>query len=213
MKGQSEIISVVLIILISIALISAAYTWGLPLIQKRQDTAKIERISSYFSQSFSSSLPSLIEFVARNGGEATFSLEADGLWQLYPDGSSTPYNNSVSFTFFSKVSNVAANKGWISLTPGASCPPAPGVLGEESASVVCERADSLFNGFNITYLVFFRSLSQAGSNNVYRISLDRPATGSLTSTGKALRIINAGTDERTEGDKKLIITKINILLS
>lgn len=209
-KSQSEIISVVLIVLISIGLIGTVYTWGLPLMQKRRDSVVVERVKAYFDQSSSSSLPSLIEFVANTGGEATFSVGVDGIWTLHPATEASPYNNSISFFFSSKVSGIANDIGWISLTPSASCPPTFGLLGTDRASVVCARADTSGDRYNITYIVYFRPLNQTAVNKIYKIELYPLA--SAISTSRVLRIVNGGTVESSLGDKSLIITRINILL-
>jgi len=69
LKGQSDIISIVLIIIIAIGLVSTAYTWGIPLIQKQQDTALVVRVANFFSNDNVNSLQKKIVSVATNGGE------------------------------------------------------------------------------------------------------------------------------------------------
>jgi len=81
--GVSEVISVVLVVLMGIALAGTAYMWGIPMITKRQDTTKVERVYTYFEQSNSNSLVRKIEFIAKNGGEDTFTPDVQGLWTLY----------------------------------------------------------------------------------------------------------------------------------
>jgi len=153
-KAQSDIISALIIIIIAIGLVTTAYMWGLPLIQKRQDAAVAERVYNYFYQKNQNddSLSSKIEYVASNGGEDTFSLDINGIWIIKPD------ENSVSFTFFSRASNVGSSI-WIPLTSGATCPPSSGTIGVDRPSVVCTKADTLFDGYNITYKVWFRQLN------------------------------------------------------
>lgn len=203
LKGQSDIISAIIIIIIAIGLLATAYTWGLPLIQKRQDTAIAERVSNYFSNDNSNSIQKKIVSVATNGGEDTFTNDVSGFWQLVPSETFSIDNNSISFTFFSRVSNIAPGQ-WVSLN-GVSCPAVSGSVGEDPYSV-CARADTLSDGYNITYEIQFRSLQ--GSNQGYEIYLIQNPSGLLTSTVKLLRIQKG--DSYTSGN--LIITEVKILL-
>jgi hypothetical protein len=203
-KAQSDIISALIIITIAIGLVSSAYMWGLPLIQKRQDAALSERVSNYFDQKNENSLPSEIEYVANNGGEQTFNLDVDGLWLL------SPSENSISFTFFSRATNIGKDD-WISLTTGATCPPSIGVIGIDKPSVVCARSGNLADGFNITYKVWFRRLNESSGIRFYEINLTQDLRGPLTSTGKNVRISRAGVSNIPLGGQTLINTEIKIL--
>jgi hypothetical protein len=203
LKGQSDIISAIIIIIIAIGLVGTAYTWGLPLIQKQQDTAMVERVSNYFSNDNVNSIQKKVISVATNGGEETFTEDVSGFWQLVPNGTFSVNNNSLSFTFFSRVSNIATGQ-WVPLN-GVSCPAVSGSVGEDPYSV-CARADSLSNGYNITYKVQFRALQ--GNNQGYEIYLIQHPSGLLTSTARLLRIGKG--QSYTSGN--LIITEVKILL-
>jgi len=206
LKGQSDIISAVIIIIIAIGLVSTAYTWGIPLIQKQQDTSLVDRVTSYFSPDNVNSIEKRIVSIATNGGEETFSEDASGFWQLVPNGASAD-SNSLSFTFFSRVSNIATGQ-WVSLN-GPACTAAPGSVGEDPY-VVCARADPISNGFNITYKVQFRQLQ--GSMQGYQIYL-LPATSSpLSSTSKTMRIQKGNSYTTVANGQNLIIVEAKILL-
>jgi hypothetical protein len=82
LKGQSDIISAIIIIVIAIGLVGTAFTWGLPLIQKQQDTAMVERVANYFSNDNTNSIQKEIVSVATNGGEESFTEDVPGFWQL-----------------------------------------------------------------------------------------------------------------------------------
>jgi hypothetical protein len=206
MKSQANIVAAVIIIVLAIALVSTAYTWGLPLIMKRQDWALVDRVRNSFDQNNINSLPSKIEYVAANRGENTFYSETDGILEL------NETENSIAFSFFSRVSDIAVNSGWISLTHGASCPPSDGYVGTDKASVVCARSDTHQDGYNITYKVFFRKLFEPGGNKGYEIKLVKHETSQLKVSGRNVKIIYSGTEETTEGGKIIIITKVKILL-
>lgn len=209
LKAQSDIISAVIIILIAVGLVGTAYTWGIPLIQKQQDTAVVQRVANYFSTSNANSLPKKIVSVATNGGEDTFTIDVNGLWQLVPSGSVTQDNNSISFTFFSKVSNVAASQGWVTLN-GVPCPPSTGNVGDDPYAI-CARADPLSNGFNVTYRVQFRPLcSSTQCTQGYEIYLLQPSAG--TSTAQSFRMQKGNSYTSTVSGQTLSITEVKILL-
>ena len=224
-EAQVDIVTALIIIIIALSLTATAYLWGLPLIQKRQDTAVVERIKSYFDQNNANSLPSRIEFIANNGGEQTFTIDANGFWILNscakdelpscnpsPAVDSTKENNSLQFTLFSKVSDFATQTGFISLTPGASCPPSNGILGKDKSSVICAKAVPSQDGFEITYKVWFRELDESAAPRGYKIDLVKHETSGFNSTGKTIRISRQATSQATIAGKTLIIPEMKILL-
>jgi hypothetical protein len=206
MKAQADIVAAVIIVVMSIALVSAAYTWGIPLIMKRQDWAIVDRVRNSFDQNNVNSLPSKIEYIANNRGEDTFRTETNGILEL------NETENSISFSFFSRVSDIAVNAGWISLTHGSSCPPSEGSVGIDKASVVCARADTHANGFNITYKIFFRTLLEPAGNKGYKIQLSKHEASPLKSAGRNVRIIYSDVSSQTQDGKNIIVTKVKILL-
>ncbi|HDH91382.1 MAG TPA: hypothetical protein ENF38_00345, partial [Candidatus Aenigmarchaeota archaeon] len=152
MKGQTQIISVVLILALSVSLMATAYTWGLPLIQKRQDTAKFESIFNSFDPTNPNSLERKIIDIANRGGEEVFSLNFKGVWNVNED------ENSISFSFLSMISGFVPGKG-ITLLPGGSCPSSgPGRLGIDEPFDICGYSEPSGNKYNITFKIWFRNL-------------------------------------------------------
>jgi len=200
MKGVSELVSAVLVVLIAIALVAMAYTWGLPLIQKMQSRSVTERVAGYFDPNNANSLQRKITNVASRGGEDVFSIDVDGIWMMS--------TNSIQFTFFSKATNIGTG-GWVPISAdNCASPLDPAYLGSNSF-VTCARADPIADGYNITYQVWFRKLidpSDPTRNTTQMIELD--AVGPTTSTGKTVRI-SRGDVTTTQG---LTITKVKILL-
>lgn len=194
-KAQADIISAVIIVLIAVGLTATALMWGLPLIQKRQDSIVVERVSKVFRE-----LPSKITSVANVGGVDTITMDTNGVWVL--DES----KNMLSFTFFSKVSDKAVGI-WIG---GGECQPdgfngKSGELGLDEPCVVCVRSDEFGSGYNITYQIGCRQLNSP--DNSYLIKLV-PTSGVKISTSKAIRISRGSVITQD----KLITTEINILL-
>ncbi|MEM5773322.1 MAG: hypothetical protein QXL86_03845 [Candidatus Aenigmatarchaeota archaeon] len=195
-KAQADIISAVIIVLIAIGLTATALMWGLPLIQKRQDSIMVERVSRIFSQE----LPSKIVSIANTGGSDTVTIDVNGVWIL--DES----RNMLSFTFFSKASDKAVGI-WIG---GGECQPdgfngKTGELGLDQPCVVCVRSDEFATGYNITYQIGCRMLNSTA--NRYLIKLV-PASGVTSSTLKTIKISRGSTITQDN----LIKTEINILL-
>jgi flagellin-like protein len=199
MKGVSELISAVLVVLIAIALVAMAYTWGLPLIQKMQSRSVTERVAGYFDPNNANSLQRKITNVANRGGEDVFSIDVDGIWMMSA--------NSIQFTFFSKATNIGPGD-WVPISAGScNSPLSPAYLGSNSF-VTCARADPLADGYNITYQVWFRELVDPNNPNV-RQKIELEATGPTTSTGKTIRISRGDISTTSQG---LTITKVKILL-
>lgn len=211
-KAQSDIISAVIILIIALGLMSAAYFYGLPLIQKRQDTSLVERSYSYFNQGNTNSLPNVIETIANNGGEKTFDVNVKGIWILNED------KNYIEFTHMSKVSKFAVDTPYpISLTSGAQCAPQPtnGTLGLDKASVVCVQASRIGDQINITYRVWFRDLYEnpySDTGKGYKIVLKKHESGVASSTEKSIRIFFSDTKQNIVNGKTLITKEIKILL-
>lgn len=224
MKGAVEIISILLIVVFAILLVAAAYNYGLPLIQKRQDSAVSDQVSTYFDPSNVNSLPAKIATIANNQGQTEFTTSVSGLWQLYPCADTMPGggyypgcgnfgidNDSISFTFASHTSKVAPDKGWISLS-SAACPPVQGNLGSDSAYVVCVRADSTGTGvYNVTYRVWFRPLVDP-TGNVYKINLLQHPSSPLMSTGSSVQIIFGDRITSSVNGVTISTTEVKILL-
>ncbi len=214
LKAQAEIISAILIFTISFSLASAAYLWGVPLINKKQDTAVVERVLGYFDQSNANSLPNLIEDVANRGKDKSFTIETKGGWVLDEAG------DSLQFTFTSKVSNIALDTANpISLTKSVSCTPSPspstGLLAD-STSVVCVKAKTIAaNIIEITYKIYFRELLDdpfVPNPKGRKIDLIKDPDGTTSSNEETIKISFGSSDEVTVGGKTLITKKVKILL-
>lgn len=209
LKAQADIVSVVIIVIMSLGLISSALMWGLPLIQKQQDTAVSERINKYFDMSNINSLPKKIQSVAIGGGEEIFAEDAGGIWILYTNQQGEN-NNSLTFSYQSKVEKFAPNMGWIPISTGNPSP--QGTLGIDDATVVFGRADKTSGGLiNTTYKIWMRELWDTSQGKGYKIVLVND-NGPNRATGKSLKISRVDEPAPDANNNNLIVTKINILL-
>ncbi|MFH0711084.1 MAG: hypothetical protein V1944_00745 [Candidatus Aenigmatarchaeota archaeon] len=203
MKGQTDIISAVIIFIISLGLVSTAYLWGIPLIQKRQDTALIDRVGKSFDRNNANSLEKKIESVANNGGSDTFVGDTNGIW--YYNSS----DNSIQFSFTAKTSKIATGVDWVAISSGNTN--TSGELGIDDSFIIFGKADIAGAGqYNITYKVQFRTLWDSTHTKSFRIDLknDSPSPYIL---GKYMKISrgNVGPDP---ANNNLIITEIKLLL-
>ena len=233
-KGLSEIVSVLLVALITTALVGTVYLWGAPLVTKNQHTTKVDRIYNSFNEAYSNSLVHKLRYVALNGGRETFVSDSEGMWELrtWDDLAAGPDNNSLEFNTFSKVTNVVIEGpgpdgipgneddiDWAPLTIGGSCPPEDGIVGHDSPFVVCAKAQNVEGRFNVVYRAWGRVLDDPSGTKGYKIHLVKDPNGPLSSTGKSVTMRRANVYTCTPPgasnecpDKKLIITEIEILL-
>lgn len=211
--GVAEVVSVMVVLAISIALAGTAYMWGMPLITKRQDTSKVERIYQYYNEYNPNSLVAKISKVARNGGKETFKSDTDGVWTLRPWNETGSENNTLDYSVPSKVTNVIELERpdllWMSFTEGSACPPEKGIVGTDSPIVVCARSEPLGEGYNVTYRAWIRELDDVISSRGYRVNLVVPPNGRKISTGDTVSISR----ERVYTSGNVIITEVKIYLT
>lgn len=201
MKAQTDVISAVIILLIAMGLISAVYMWGIPLIQKSQDNAVVERVYKNFDKNNVNSIERKIEYVANNGGEETFTVDTEGIWYL------NEQENYIQFFFLKKSTNIAENLGWVPLSSSNTNP--KGTIGTDDSYVVYGMANTANDKYNITYKVWFRELWDDSGSKGYKIQLTN-AGPSQFSTSKSLRI-SRGETKPDAVDNRLFITEIKIL--
>jgi len=226
-KAQADIISSVLIVIISLSLVASAYGWGMYLIEKRKGTTIVERVSKYFERSNVNSIASRIEDVAVSGSEVTFTLDVDGLWILNPCSDAAissgcignnAENNTITFSFAAKAADIKVGGGWIPNTCGSGL----GLLGKDPPSVVCKRAGTIGEYYNITYKLWLRELDDSLSNPTTGIKyLLVPAqkerckpAGNPTycaSTGKTVKLSKGDMRQTSVSGKNLITTEIKVL--
>jgi hypothetical protein len=133
---------------------------------------------------------------------------------LYPSDYAGPENNSIEFTFQSRVSRYAVGAGWIS-TSGSGCPPTIGAIGTDEPVVICARADDTGQGiYNITYRLYMRELEDALERNGLEINLlQHPSSSVIASGGKtSVRIEFDTRSQQNVGGKNLITANVKILL-
>lgn len=206
-KGQSDIIAAIIVVVIAIGLLSVAFTFGFPYIQKNQDKALDERVQAFFDIANSNSLPAKMKSVANNGGKDVIKLDVAGVMKL------EPATNSMSFSFQSRVASKAVGKV-VSLT-GDACPPANGIIGVNDPVVVCVETYLTDGGFyNVTYRMYARELEDAQQKNGFKINMLQHESGTQMVSGSSptVRIEFFERTPTVAGSKNLVNTDIKILL-
>lgn len=232
MKAQQDIISAVLITIIALSLVSSAYFWGKPMIEKSAHSSLVNRVYKSFDRDEYNSLARKIEYVAKYGGEQTFTVNIEKgaftgdvawKWELYPCVDETPNcictnptcfseNNSIHFSFITKATNIAVGEGWKPNTCGSP----PGLVGTDEPSIVCGKAEMSELGgdfYEITYKTWFRELDDDPTDpntRGYKYVLIPGAV--TTSIGKTVKISRGETITKNVGGKTLFITEIKIFL-
>ena len=201
MKGQSNIISVLIIIFIVTGATATVAPWAYTMIQKKQDMKSIDDVYNFFE-----TLDATIRNVAQNGGEESLTLKVPGKFEIIPDAFSSDDSNSVLFMTESKVSLIAEG-GWIPLnTPNIN---ETATLGVDSPSVIFGKAQKSGDKINVQYKLWYRELKNNAGYS-YKIVLKTSNDDIKNTTTGFLRVKRIGSEEVT--GKPLTITKINIIV-
>lgn len=200
-KGQSQMVSAIIIVLIGLGIVGTVFPWASSVIQKKKDSKSVEDVYNFFQ-----SLDSSIVDIARNGGEESLELKVPGKITVYPESYLGPLNNSIVFVFQSKVSNVAESDDWIPLDTANSNYTA--TLGIDKSGVIFGRSTIEDNIIEVEYRLWFRQLEDKATGKSYKISVsDIPGSHERSSTQGFLRIQKVGTT-----GSNLIKTEVNIIV-
>jgi hypothetical protein len=203
MKAQNQVVSIILIIAIALGALSLVLPWAYGMIQKKKDMKSLDDVYYFFQD-----LDENIRDVANNGGEKTLTLEVPGMFKVYPESSNSPFNNSITFDFMRKVSNIYLGD-WIPLnTPNMN---ATATLSVDTSSVIFGKATRTGDQILIQYKVWFRELDDL-SEKGYKIFLNTTDNQIKTSTTGYMRIQRIGSKEKPVPGKTLTITEINIIV-
>jgi len=177
------------------------YEFASPLTDKATAQKNAEKINAFFDPVSTTSLSNKIEYVAKYGGKETVNPDFAGNWVIDSD------DNSIQFTFFSKVTLIALDAGWVPINSPYTAP--IGAIGED-ASAVFAKADTTDEGYSITYKTWFRELDESPEKG-HKIELE--ANGKTSSSNvKSITIEKGDVFSSTVDGKTLIITKIKISL-
>lgn len=167
-KAQMEILGSILLVGLILGSITAAYLWGLPLVNKSGDASRIDYAKKIFGK-----LADSFAKVAREGGQTSLKVQIDkGLFRLERDQANEyvlTYAMQTDMRFFSAQempvndfnSPYAVKEGWLNATVGACPTPIAGLtcdktgnldLGDDGSYLICLCAGNVLNHNGVRYL-------------------------------------------------------------
>lgn len=166
-KGQTEVVSAILLTGIMVSLVVATYFWGLPIIQKQKDRSRLDTM-----ESFMKNLNSAIKEVANEGGRRKLSREIPGELRFVSKGGD-PFEDNITLTFQSQGSLIATNETIHLVGDDRTQVPVSGESG-----VLTVRSEPLDGQYEITMNLRYRNLTSG--DKVYRIDLNNVGRSSIS---------------------------------
>ena len=207
MRGQSQVVSVIILIALVMGAMALVLPWTYNMIQKRKDMKSVDDIYSFFQL-----LDDTIRNIAINGGEESLEIKVPGQIIVYPDPSSSYLNNSIIFSFRSLVSFIAECDPtitppdcWIPLnTPNMNM---TGTLGVDSPSIIFGKTERAEDKLDVQYRLWYRSLNDTPTHG-YKIVLKTSNNQDKNSTVGFIRIQRI----KSTSSQSLTTTEINIIV-
>lgn len=193
-KGQSQIVSAVLITGILTMAVAVAYLWGVPLLQKSRDRSMIEstvsnlkELNSMIEKSADRDVKNNLKFPLNDG---TMKLNTSGNTITYQVYTKNAYVNTKNWTVINGESAIGVEE--ITNRSGA------GRLGRDNYGVFIARAEKLGNEYLTTFKLVYRELIESGSDRGYRIDLTKGRRGKNETSGGTATIVvsNIGSESK-----------------
>lgn len=182
MKGQQQVITIIMLSGILIGVVSSVYFWGIPLIQKNRDVSVQES-----SETFMKNLNEKIKDVANIGGKEEIRIPIDGTIVF------NATDQSLIFEIKTDGSIYAANA--IFPLEGKDCVLAEGEWGQDEPESLCVYSRTLDSKYIIQYILKYRTLS------VEEVGLEK----------KSYKIELSGESQRGGKDHRIILERGGIL--
>ncbi len=211
-KAQSGVVTAVILAGIMVAGISSAYTWGLPLLQKQQDTDKLES-----SLQKMNNIAGEIRKAARRGGSSTIEFDlGEGFLDINVSDNSISYSTVTSAAYVSPDSWVPLNENDMNGIKEAGLGGKAGTQGKDKPGVIIGKADLQGDEYKTTYKLKYRQLRDPSAGKAYLIQLERD--GNLNAAGGEKKItIEKGGEEVIEGGgvtgEPLVVRKVLVRIS
>ena len=201
MKGVSELVGNVLMLLVVTGLISEAFLYGMPILQKRIDQTNV----NYIEESLSEAADAM-ETVAREGGETKVRLEAESKFGTPPEikitqdslGYYIELRGATQITHYAPY-DVPLNDF---LDPVSDGEYVVGTLGINKGIVTTGRSTKLSGGIRNVLKIIPRPIRSPSSPVVTLIELS-PARGKSTKTTLSTTMYISKEGERLESRTEL----------
>jgi len=196
MKGQQEVLSVVLISGILIGVVGSVYFWGVPLVQKNKDVAMLEG-----AETFMKTLDTRLKYVANNGGRDQLTVSVPGIVKFDPAADTITLTIDTEGTIYASGADIPLSRNSV-------CSATTGVFGTDDPDVICVKSTKLSeNKYRTVYTLKYLKLVNSNVIKDYSIALQ----GTAKSGGQQSRVSfeNLGNTQVTSG-RTLISTLIEI---
>lgn len=182
MKGQQEIITPLLITAILIAVVGSVYMWGVPLIQKNQDMAKLQK-----AENFMRNLNEKIKNVANTGGRDKITVETG---TITFDPASLQWGTTGFISLRVDTVGTLYSTGRVPFVRNETChgtPSSPGrcVIGKDEPELFYVDNSDVEGAYSANYVLTYRPVFSTDYSKKYTINL----TGSKKSAGQSHDVI------------------------
>lgn len=194
-SGQSQVLTAVILGGIMISAITAAYIWGLPILQKNQDVNTIEGTLNDLR-----SVSDAISTVAQEGGarSATINL-GKGIVQIDPVNDTITFRSTTRGAYVSTNDWVPLNENDLQGVPGTAYADSYGIRGTDSLGVLAGKSRRVRDGFLTTYKIAFRPLKDPNSKQTYKVDLVKNGKMHAAGGGDHEIVFQKGQDEVEPG--------------
>jgi hypothetical protein len=182
-KGQSQVVSAVILGGILVVGISSAYTWAVPILEKNQDVDQLRSSINTMED-----LEQTVQRVSTRGGSETLEMQTGGgLFVIDPS------RNVINYTIGSQAAYVSTDS-WVPLNENdmlgiriAGNGDSTGIATQDRPGVVVGRAIQQGDNDRNVFHLQFRELQDLNSDTGFLINLT--ATGNLQSTESTAQIV------------------------
>ncbi|MDY6769481.1 MAG: hypothetical protein SVU88_00755 [Candidatus Nanohaloarchaea archaeon] len=195
-SGQTQVLTAVLLGGILVAGVSAAYVWGLPILQKNQDVNNAESSLSDLKE-----LSRALESVGTGGGSRTVTVDlASGTLNIDAEQDLITYRTLTKGAYVSTRTWMPLNENdmqGVNRTTGLP-DEGYGIRGVDDPALLIGKAERASDGFQTKYRIVLRSMLETGTGQTYRIDLVQD--GNLqASNGQHTVVLRSGQEETETG--------------
>jgi len=208
MKGQHEVLTLIVMTGILFGVIASVWLWATPIVEKNKEIFKLNA-----AEDFTKDLAAAINHVAKNGGKAQLSM--NGL------GGSTSPNNSMLISqdeidIFVVTQDTLYEKNAQVPLEELNCATTEATWGLNSSAAVCVQSDPIGKDkvrtkFSIRFVQLNYDDDQPLEKKGYKIML-LPLTSSTGLDKSSVRIENKGLQESVVNGRTLISTLVAITI-
>lgn len=196
-KGQSQVLTAVLLGGILVAGMSAAYVWGLPILQKNQDVNNAERSLADMKE-----LSRAVSDVAAGSGSRTVEVNlADGALNVDTDDEMITYRTLTQGAYVSTRIWVPLNENDIQGVNRTTGQPSDGygIRGVDEPALLVGKAEQSSSAFTSIYRIVMRPLLESNTGQTYQVDLVQD--GNLqASSGQHTVVLRSGDRETDTGE-------------